>query len=160
MGTNKRYAEYYDRQMDARILQRIAADFPLQTLTDRELQASSLPVTRDPQAQALQGMGAIRAARDARRRRRRGLERPCLWHRIHHRRPATAVLGMGQRGHTDRARIPVSRALSLLEPAAGVTIGRIRTMSGSSTPLARGRPLLRLCAPLQPERMTGRSDGE
>ena len=49
MGTNKRYAEYYDRQMDARILQRIAADFPLQTLTDRELQANSLPVTRDPQ---------------------------------------------------------------------------------------------------------------
>lgn len=49
MGTNKRYAEYYDRQMDARILQRIAADFPLQTLTDRELQAPSLPVTRDPQ---------------------------------------------------------------------------------------------------------------
>lgn len=49
MGTNKRYAEYYDRQMDARILQRIAADFPLQSLTERELQAASLPVTRDPQ---------------------------------------------------------------------------------------------------------------
>ena len=28
MGTNKRYAEYYDRQMDARILQRIAAGLP------------------------------------------------------------------------------------------------------------------------------------
>ncbi|KAF2417592.1 hypothetical protein [Microbacterium sp. B35-30] len=49
MGTNKRYAAYYDRQMDARILQRIAAEFPLQSLTDRELQAGSLPVTRDPQ---------------------------------------------------------------------------------------------------------------
>lgn len=49
MGTNKRYAEYYDRQMDARILQRIAAEFPLQSLTDRELQAGWLPVTRDPQ---------------------------------------------------------------------------------------------------------------
>ncbi|WP_240658512.1 hypothetical protein [Microbacterium sp. CPCC 204701] len=35
--------------MDARILQRIADDFPLQTLTPQELQKDTLPVTRDPQ---------------------------------------------------------------------------------------------------------------
>ena len=35
--------------MDQRILQRIAADHPLQSLTDRELRKDFLPVTRDPQ---------------------------------------------------------------------------------------------------------------
>lgn len=35
--------------MDERILQRIAAEFPLQTLTPAELQSELLPVTRDPQ---------------------------------------------------------------------------------------------------------------
>jgi len=34
--------------MDARILERIAAEHPLQTLTDRERQVDTLPVTRDP----------------------------------------------------------------------------------------------------------------
>lgn len=49
MGTNKRYADHYDRRMDDRILQRIAAENPLQTLTDSELRTDALPVTRDPQ---------------------------------------------------------------------------------------------------------------
>lgn len=49
MGTNKRYAAYYDLQMDNRILQRIADENPLQTLTSNELQSDRLPVTRDPQ---------------------------------------------------------------------------------------------------------------
>lgn len=35
--------------MEDRILQRIAADFPLQTLSEKERQADVLPVTRDPQ---------------------------------------------------------------------------------------------------------------
>lgn len=48
MGTNKRYAEHFDRLMDARILQRIAEENPLQSLTDAELQKDRLPVTRDP----------------------------------------------------------------------------------------------------------------
>jgi hypothetical protein len=34
--------------MDQRILQRIAAEHPLQSLTDRELRKDVLPVTRDP----------------------------------------------------------------------------------------------------------------
>ena len=34
--------------MDARILQRIADENPLQSLTDSELQKDRLPVTRDP----------------------------------------------------------------------------------------------------------------
>lgn len=49
MGTNKRYAAQIDRRMDARILERIAAEFPLQTLTPKERQVDTLPVTRDPQ---------------------------------------------------------------------------------------------------------------
>ena len=49
MGTSRRYSAYYDRQMDHRILQRIATEHPLQTLTDHERQADLLPVTRDPQ---------------------------------------------------------------------------------------------------------------
>ena len=49
VGTNKRYSAGYDRLMDNRILQRIASEHPLQTLTDQELQKDSLPVTRDPQ---------------------------------------------------------------------------------------------------------------
>jgi len=49
MGTNKRYAAHYDRLMDARILERIAAENALQTLSAKELQSDILPVTRDPQ---------------------------------------------------------------------------------------------------------------
>lgn len=49
MGTSKRYAAFYDRLMDDRILQRMADEFPLQSLTDAELQRDILPITRDPQ---------------------------------------------------------------------------------------------------------------
>ena len=52
MGTSKRYAEYYDRQMDNRILQRIAEENPLQSLTAGERCEGTLPVTRDPQPKA------------------------------------------------------------------------------------------------------------
>lgn len=38
-----------DRLMDNRILQRIASEHPLQTLTDHELRTDTLPFTRDPQ---------------------------------------------------------------------------------------------------------------
>lgn len=34
--------------MDERILQRIAEQFPLQSLTENERQADTLPITRDP----------------------------------------------------------------------------------------------------------------
>jgi hypothetical protein len=49
MTSNRRYAQYFDRQMDNRILQRIAEDNPLQSLTAQERQDDTLPVTRDPQ---------------------------------------------------------------------------------------------------------------
>lgn len=49
MGSNKRYADYYDGLMDARILDRIAATAgPLQSLTPAELELDQLPVTVDP----------------------------------------------------------------------------------------------------------------
>ena len=48
MGSSRRYAHHYDRMMDDRILAKVAADNPLQTLTPKELRADSLPVTRDP----------------------------------------------------------------------------------------------------------------
>lgn len=49
MGSNRRYAAYFDRQMDNKILQRIAEENPLQSLTSEELQQDTLPITRDPQ---------------------------------------------------------------------------------------------------------------
>ena len=52
MGSSKRYAHRYDRLMDERTLQRIAADSPLQTLSPKERQVDSLPVTRDPAPKA------------------------------------------------------------------------------------------------------------
>ncbi|GAA1996351.1 hypothetical protein GCM10009777_36450 [Microbacterium pumilum] len=52
MGTSKRYAHRIDRMMDDRILQRLAAEHPLQSLTSKELQTETLPVTRDPQPKA------------------------------------------------------------------------------------------------------------
>ncbi|MFF2486246.1 hypothetical protein ACFVSU_07605 [Microbacterium sp. NPDC058062] len=48
MGSNRRYAAYFDRQMDNKILQRIAEENPLQSLTPEELQQDTLPITRDP----------------------------------------------------------------------------------------------------------------
>ncbi|GAA1979232.1 hypothetical protein [Microbacterium pumilum] len=49
IGTSKRYSQHYDKLMDERVLQRIAAENPLQTLTPAERQQDTLPVTRDPQ---------------------------------------------------------------------------------------------------------------
>ena len=48
MGSNRRYAAFFDRQMDHRILQRIAEENRLQSLTPEELQQDTLPITRDP----------------------------------------------------------------------------------------------------------------
>lgn len=52
MGSNRRYAAHYDRQMDKRILQRIAEENPLQSLTPEERREGALPVTRDPKPKA------------------------------------------------------------------------------------------------------------
>ena len=49
MGTNRRYADAVDRQMNERVLQRITAEGPLQTLTSMELQLDRMPLTIDPQ---------------------------------------------------------------------------------------------------------------
>jgi hypothetical protein len=50
MGTNRRYAAYYDRLMDERIMERVAATSgPLQSLSWEELELDTQPVTRDPQ---------------------------------------------------------------------------------------------------------------
>ena len=49
MGTNRRYAAHFDRGMEQKILQRIAEENPLQSLTADERQEAVLPVTRDPQ---------------------------------------------------------------------------------------------------------------
>ena len=48
MGANRRYADKIDRQMDQRILQRIAAGGPLETLTSMELHLDELTMTTDP----------------------------------------------------------------------------------------------------------------
>ena len=49
MGTNKRYAAQVDKRMDDRILQRLAQDGELQTLTPTELRLDRVPLTIDPQ---------------------------------------------------------------------------------------------------------------
>jgi hypothetical protein len=48
VGTNKRYAAQIDRRMDMRILQRLAQDGALQTLTATELRLDRVPLTIDP----------------------------------------------------------------------------------------------------------------
>lgn len=48
MGTNRRYADAVDRRVGERILERAAADGPLQRLTDAELELDRLPLTIDP----------------------------------------------------------------------------------------------------------------
>lgn len=48
MGSNRRYAKHYDRLMDESIVTRIAAENPLQSLTDDELELTGQPLTRDP----------------------------------------------------------------------------------------------------------------
>ena len=50
MGTNKRYAHYYDKLMDERIIERfVATAGPLQTLSPEELELDRLPVTIYPE---------------------------------------------------------------------------------------------------------------
>ena len=51
MGTSRRYADKVDRQMDARILERISRDGELQSLTREELELDRLPLTIDPHPQ-------------------------------------------------------------------------------------------------------------
>ena len=68
MGTSRRYATAVDRQMDRRILERIAAEGPLQSLTDEELRLDTEPVTIDPRpkrARAWVRFGATPALVDA-----------------------------------------------------------------------------------------------
>ena len=48
MGTNRRYPHVVDRQVSERILQRLAEQGELQTLTTAELQLDELPLTVDP----------------------------------------------------------------------------------------------------------------
>ncbi|BDV32249.1 hypothetical protein [Microbacterium terricola] len=48
MGTNRRYATQVDARMDQRIVERIAAAGPLDSLTTQELQLDQLPKTVDP----------------------------------------------------------------------------------------------------------------
>jgi hypothetical protein len=48
VGTSKRYAHVVDALMDARILQRISTDGPLQTLSPAELELDRLPLTIAP----------------------------------------------------------------------------------------------------------------
>lgn len=48
LGTNRRYATAVDARMDARILQGIAQDAPLQSLTPDELRLHEVPLTVDP----------------------------------------------------------------------------------------------------------------
>jgi hypothetical protein len=48
MGTNRRYAHRVDAMMDERILQRISADGPLQSLSDAELELDKLAITVTP----------------------------------------------------------------------------------------------------------------
>lgn len=53
MGTNKRYAHRVDAMMDARILERVARDGPLQTLSADELELDRHPVTITPLPEAV-----------------------------------------------------------------------------------------------------------
>lgn len=50
MGTSRRYADAVDRQMDARILQRVMQENAPHTLTARELELDREPLTRTPAA--------------------------------------------------------------------------------------------------------------
>ncbi|MEO5921702.1 MAG: hypothetical protein ABIQ01_11240 [Pseudolysinimonas sp.] len=48
MGTSKRYAAAVDRQMDARVLQRVMSEQPPLTLTSDELELDREPLTQAP----------------------------------------------------------------------------------------------------------------
>lgn len=50
MGSNKRYAAYYDRQTEERILESFVVKYgPLQSLTPEEIEADRLPMTIYPE---------------------------------------------------------------------------------------------------------------
>ncbi len=49
MGSNHRYADAIDRQMNERALQTVSRGAPLQSLTDMELRLDEVPLTVDPQ---------------------------------------------------------------------------------------------------------------
>lgn len=71
VGSNKRYADHYDRLMDARLLDRIAATAgALQSLTDAELELDREPVTIAPRPRAVEawvrfGPTAVRVEAEA-----------------------------------------------------------------------------------------------
>jgi len=72
LGTNRRYAHVIDAQMDARILERVAADGALQSLTMEELELDRLPLTVDPDPQPVRawvrfGNSAVRVEARAER---------------------------------------------------------------------------------------------
>lgn len=48
MGSNRRYADHFDRLADERILETLASKAPLQTLTAAELELQQVPLTIDP----------------------------------------------------------------------------------------------------------------
>lgn len=50
MGTNKRYADHYDRLMSDRIAEVVARGAQPDTLTDAELDLENEPLTRTPKA--------------------------------------------------------------------------------------------------------------
>lgn len=50
MGSNRRYAEYYDRKMDQRILEMAMRDDAPHTLVKMELELDTMPLTRTPVA--------------------------------------------------------------------------------------------------------------
>jgi hypothetical protein len=53
VGTNKRYAHRVDAMMDARILERVSHDGPLQTLSPGELELDRHPLTITPRPEAV-----------------------------------------------------------------------------------------------------------
>lgn len=53
MGTSKRYAAHFDRLDDEHLIDRLAQQGPLKTLSARELQLDVLPVTMSPQPEAV-----------------------------------------------------------------------------------------------------------
>jgi hypothetical protein len=65
VGTNKRYAHVVGRRVGERIIERAAADGPLQRLTDAELELDRLPLTIDPRP-AREGVGEVRRNTGAR----------------------------------------------------------------------------------------------
>ena len=49
VGTNRRYAAQIDERMNQKILDQLAAKYPIQALSEGELRLDLYPVTTDPQ---------------------------------------------------------------------------------------------------------------